>query len=75
MADDKLKDGPYAYYPTKDSALPPIICEIVAGYVCEVLDDHMRPLSDYGGKFVRLVEQDEDEAKADGTEGNAPIAT
>lgn len=58
-----MKDGPYAYYPTNDPALPPIICEVVAEHVYEVFDAHMRPLSHYGGRFVRLVEQGEDEAK------------
>lgn len=59
MADDKLKDGPHNYY-TANSTVP-IVCEICAGHVWEVGDQHMRPLSHYGGKFVRLVEVDDDQ--------------
>lgn len=49
-----LPDGPYAYRVGNQAT--PIICEVVANHVWEVGDQHMRPLSHYGGKFVRLIE-------------------
>lgn len=59
----KLPNGSYHYRISDNIA--PIVCEILAGWVWECGEPNARPLKDYQyGKWVRLVEENDDLAPA-----------